>query len=145
MNQRYRKDLVVDANVMRLYDKPKDKAIVALFKWIKKKGVLSVNQKLINEYAGSGNRLVMILINELIRDDRLNRIQRKALSLFTLDRHFHYRCNRKDIIHARTVFLSNRKCCIAFDKKLREDINRFKKVDGIKPCSCCNPKDCCLN
>ena len=140
-----RKDIVVDANVMRLYDKPKDPIIVSLFVWIKERGVLTVNQKLVNEYRSICRDIVMILLNQLNRDGRLNHISKSQLSAFTYDRNFKYTCNGKDIVHARTVFLSHRKRCIAFDKKLRADINAFKREDKIKPCACRNPRNCCLN
>lgn len=143
MKVKHHRDIVVDANVMRLYDKPKDPKIKLLFAWIKNKGVLTVNQKLIKEYAGSGKTPVMILINELGRDSRLNSIANEKLKSFDGDRHYNYTCNRPDIIHARTVFLSYRKRCIAFDKKLRDDINGYKKVCGIQPCACRQPSTCC--
>ena len=145
MSNSLRKDIVVDANVMRLYDKPKDPSIVRLFTWIKNRGVLTVSQKLVNEYGNIGKPHIMTLLNELHRDGRLNTIYKSQLSAFTADRHFNYTCNSKDIVHARTVFLSHRKRCIAFDKKFRDVINGFKKVGGIKPCACRYPKNCCLN
>ena len=145
MSNRLRKDMVVDANVMRLYDKPDDPIFVRLFTWIYNTGVLTVNQKLIMEYGRINKPQIMILLNKLHRDGRLNPISKSQLSAFTTDRHFNYTCEFKDIVHARTVFLSHRKRCITFDKKFRNVINRFKKVGGIKPCACREPKNCCLN
>lgn len=145
MSNAQRKDIVVDANVMRLYDKPKDPIFVSLFTWIKKKGVLTVSNKFVNEYGAIGKPHIMTLINELNRNGRLNHIGKSQLSAFTADRHFKYTCNFKDLVLARTVFLSHRKRYITFDKKLRADINRFKKVDHIQPCACRNPRNCCLN
>lgn len=145
MSNRLRKDMVVDANVMRLYDKPDDPIFVRLFTWIYNRGVLTVNQKLIMEYGRTNKPQIMTLLNKLNRDGRLNSISKLQLSAFTADRHFNYTCDSKDIEHARTVFLSHRKRCIAFDKKLRDVINRFKKVGGIKPCACRYPRNCCLN
>ncbi len=145
MSNRFRKDIVVDTNVMRLYDKQKDPKFVKLFSWIKDKGVLTVSRKLVNEYSGIGKDHIMTLLNKLNRDGRLNHISKSQLSAFTDDRHFNYTCNRKDIVHARTVFLSHRKKCIAFDKKFRSAINRFNRVGGIQPCACRNPRNCCLN
>jgi len=140
-----RKDIVVDANVMRLYDKPKDPIFVSLFTWIKTRGVLTVSQKLVKQYADIGKPHIMTLLNKLNRDGRLNPIDKSQLSAFTADRHFNYTCNFKDLFLARTVFLSHRKRCITFDKKLLYDINAFKKVDRIRPCACRSPANCCLN
>lgn len=144
MSKRLRKDIVIDANVMRLYDKPKDPVFKKLFAWIYNTGVLTVNQKLITEYCGSGKHQIMILIAKLHREGRRNMISKSQLSTFTKDRHFKYTCNYPDRVHAKTVFLSDRKRFIAFDKSLRRDVNKFKKVKGIKPCACRNPKTCCL-
>lgn len=145
MSNRRRKDIVVDTNVMRLYDKPDDPIFVRLFTWINNNGALTVNQKLIMEYGRINNNQIMILLNKLNRVGRLNQITKTQLSAFTADRHFKYTCNGKDVVHARTVFISYRKRCIAFDKKLRADINAFKRVNKIKPCACRNPMNCCLN
>jgi hypothetical protein len=145
MSNRRWKDIVVDANVMRLYDKPKDPVFVRLFMWIKNTGALTVNQKLIIEYGRINKPQIIILLNELHRDGRLNIKKKLQIHAFTSDRHFNYTCDKKDIVHARTVFISYRKRCISFDKKLRDDINAFKKVDKKKPCACRNPDNCCLN
>lgn len=145
MKKRSCKDIVLDANVMRLYEKPNDPAFVALFMWVKKTGALTVSKKLVKEYGDAGKPQIMVLLNELGRDERLNHISNSQLSGFTADRHFHYKCNGKDVVHARTVFLSYRKRCISFDKRLRNDINRFKRVDGVQPCACRTPAACCLN
>jgi len=145
VTERHGKDVVVDNDVMCLYDQPKSPSISRLFMWIKKKGALTVNRKLIQEYGGSGNQFVFVLLNELGRDGRLNMIEKQALKSFTHDRHFNYTCNGPDRMHARTVFLSCRKCCISFDKRLRSDINSFRKIDGLQPCACNNPKSCCLS
>jgi hypothetical protein len=144
MSKRLRKDIVIDANVMRLYDKPKDPVFKKLFTWLFKTGVLTVNQKLIIEYGGAGKPEIMILVAKLQREGRCNKISKSQISAFTKDRHFKYTCNFKDIVHAQTVFLSDRKRFLAFDKNLRKDINSFKKVNKIKSCACRNPRVCCL-
>ncbi len=145
MSKRLRKDMVVDANVMGLYDNPDDPIFRRLFKWIYNTGVLTVSQKLKTEYGRINKPHIMILLSRLNLEGRLNTISKSQLSAFTADEHFKYTCNYEDIVHAHTVFLSHRKRCITFDKKFRDDINRFKRVDGIKPCACREPKNCCLN
>lgn len=139
------KDIVVDANVMRLYDNPKHQDIRALFDWLASSGSLAISQKLLNEYVASTNGFVLVLINRLIRDGRYHMYPKRDLEGFTMDRHYRYTCNKKDIHHARLVFLSYRKRLISFDKKLRKDVNEFRRIDGIKPCACRNPRGCCLD
>jgi len=143
MNQT--KDIVIDANVMRLYDKPKDTSIKRLFLWLRKSGTLACNRLLIAEYNRSSNPLIMTLINELQRDGRYNLFANNTIYSFSMDTHFNYTCNRQDISNARLVFLSNRKRLVSFDKNLRKDINSFPKVSGTKPCACRVPNSCCLN
>jgi hypothetical protein len=133
------KDIVLDTNVMRLYDKPKDQIFVLLFKWLRTKGTLTMSRKMLNEYGGSGKQPIFVLINELQREGRYNLVTNQALQNFNADRHFNYTCNFKDRNHARLVFLSYRKLLVAFDDKLTEDVNKFKKIDGIKPKACQKP------
>lgn len=139
------KDVVLDTNVMRLYDKPKDPAFQVFFRWLRSAGTLTASQKLIAEYCGSTNTLIFVLINELLRDKRYNLIPSQVIKEFSQDKNFHYTCNNKDHYHARLVFLSYRKRLIGLDKKLVNDVNAFPKVDGVKPCACRHPKYCCYS
>jgi len=134
------RDVVIDANVMRLYDRPKDKVFIVLFKWLRADGVLTVSQKLVMEYARADKPQIIILIGEMQREGRYNLISTSAIRAFDADRHFKYTCNRDDISHARTVFLSFRKKMISLDRRLVSDINKFKKIDGVKPAACTKPK-----
>lgn len=138
------KDIVIDANVMCLYDKPKYPSILALFEWLKSTGTLAVSKSLITEYMGSSNQLILVLINHLSRDNRYHMYSKSELNAFTLDRHYNYTCNGKDVPHARLVLISYRKRLVSFDGNLINDINKFKKVNGIKPCACREPGACCL-
>src|SRR5437762_14387561 len=120
------RDIVIDTNVIRLYDKPADPIFKALFKWLGEKGSLVVSQKLLIEYVGTGNILLAGLISQLIKKKRFIRVQNHALNSFTADRHYNYRCNPKDKWHARLVFLSPRKLLVSLDNNLVSDVNRFK-------------------
>lgn len=126
-------DIVIDTNVMRLYDTPSDPTYKQLFAWVAKKGSLAVSQKLLVEYMGTTNEILAGLINHLTTEDRLIRINNHALKTYSLDKHYVYSCNRKDINHARLTFLSNRKKLVSLDNPLIKDVNSFPKVDGIKP------------
>ena len=134
-----RADIVIDSGVMRLYDNPKDERIRNLFGWLHAQGVLAVNQRLVAEYVGQGNRLVAALLDHLGRQARLIRCSNAQLRAFKADRHFKYRCNIEDIDHARLVFISCRKRLVSFDNKLRLDINRFPRVNKIKPRAMARP------
>ena len=126
-------DIVIDTNVMRLFDAPADRRYKALFEWIVNFGYLALSQKLVVEYFGSGNRLLAVLINDLTNKKRINRIGSGLINNFTEDRHYKYTCNGEDILHARLVFLSRRKLLVTIDNRLETDVNGFRKVDGTKP------------
>lgn len=143
MSNTTQKDIVIDTNVMRLYDSPKDDVFKKFFHWIRSKGILTMSRKLLLEYGGSGNQKIFVLINELQRKGRYNLIGNKTLKTFTRDRHFKYTCNYKDKHHAKLVFLSHRKRLIAFDDRLIGDVNSFPKINGVKPCACKKPDKCC--
>jgi hypothetical protein len=127
------KDIVVDTNVIKLYNNPGDPLIRALFFWIRDHGTLTISQKMLIEYGGIGNRDLAGLLNRLQLDQRLNPIKTQEFKNFASDLHYSYTCNSKDRWVAKLVFLSFRKKLVANDKRLVNDINRFKKVNGIKP------------
>jgi len=133
-------DIVVDTNVIRLYDAPADESFKDFFTWLKDKGSLAISQKLLNEYSGTGNRLLAALLNKLMQEGRHNPISNHALKAFKEDKHVKYTCNYSDIQHARLVFLSNRKKLVSFDNKLCADVNAFKKINGIQPAAERHPK-----
>ena len=129
---------------MSLYDSPKDESIINLFKWLRKEGALTMSKMLLVEYTRSGNQKILVLINELNRKGRYNLIPNQKINSFNKDRHFKYTCNYKDRSHAKLVFLSYRKKMIANDNALIKDVNSFSKIDGIKPCACNTPQNCCF-
>ncbi len=133
------KDIVIDVNVMCLYDTSSHNTYTKLFYWLREEGTLTVGPNLIKEYRRSGKKLIMILINELQRDDRYNLVDNSRINSFTDDRHFKYTCNFKDEEHARVVFLSYRKKLVTLDKRFKADVNNFKKIGGVKPCACSVP------
>jgi hypothetical protein len=126
-------DIVADANVMRLYDKPSDPDMQRFFAWLASAGTLAVSSWLLEEYGRTQNRDLAGLIQLLMRAKRLSRIDNPVINAFSDDRHYGYTCNYKDIRHARLVFLSRRKRLVTIDRKLRNDVNGFPKVHKIKP------------
>lgn len=128
------RDVVIDTQVMRLYDTPSDLSYKELFSWLVKGcGKLTVSQKLLVEYCGTQNILIGVLINQLQAEGRLIRIGNQQIAQIGVDKHYQYTCNNEDIDHARLVFLSNRKKLITHDQALAKDVNGFKKVNGVKP------------
>lgn len=127
------KDIVIDANVMRLYSEPKDLSIKELFTWLFYEGKLALSQGILNEYNRHGNQLLFGLIQHLIKSNRINSITNTQLKDFNLDKNYRYTCNKEDRHHAKLVFLSHRKKMISFDGKLVNDINNFPKVSKIQP------------
>jgi hypothetical protein len=128
------KDIIIDTNVIKLYDTPADPRYKELFTWLSERGALAMSMKLLNEWIGTGNRLLAPLVDRLIKEGRHNGISSAQLKAFTSeDKHYNYTCNKKDIDHARLVFLSDRKLLVAGDHKLRKDVNGFRKVSNIQP------------
>ncbi len=128
------RDVVIDTQVMRLYNTPSDPRYKELFAWVVKGcGKLAVSQKLLVEYGGTQNMLIGVLLHQLQAEGRLIRVRNHQLNQIGIDKHYRYTCNSKDIDHARLVFLSNRKKLITHDQALADDVNGFKKVNGVKP------------
>lgn len=128
--------VVIDTCVLRLYNNPLDPVYAELFDWLNDTGVLYVNNKLLNEYVGTGNRNIDVLLMKLVKDGknkRLVKIGKDKIESFLLDKHYNYTCNKEDQYHSKMVFLSPRKKLISQDKKIVNDVNNFKKVDGIQP------------
>jgi hypothetical protein len=133
------RDLVIDTNVIVLYDNPPDDTFRKLFSWLGQTGTLVVSQKLVVEYVGASDKLLAGLIAQLMKDKRLLRIGSQEIKSFK-DDHYAYTCNRKDVWHARLVFLSPRKRLVSFDDKLVKDVNGFRKVNKIQPQATKSPK-----
>lgn len=134
------RDIVIDTQVMRLYDTPSDPNYKLLFTWLTNGcGKLAISHKLLNEYNGTTNRLIGVLLNKLSSEGRLIKISNAQLKSFTLDNHYQYTCNQKDVDHARLVFLSNRKKLVTHDQPLANDVNRFKKVNKVQPTAVKHP------
>src|ERR1044072_5361998 len=125
------RDIVIDTNIIRLYENPDDPLIRALFIWIRDHGTLAVSPRLLQEYMRIGNRDLAGLINRLTVVGRLSSISNQMLKQFTDDRHYRYTANPKDRWHAKLVFLSVRKRLVGVDKKLLNDINGFKRIGGV--------------
>lgn len=132
-------DIVIDANVMCLYDAPADPRMQGLFRWVATTGSLALSNQLIAEYGRTGNRLIGVLVDHLTRLQRLNKISNGLIKSFTLDAHYPYKCNRADIPHARLVFLSDRKRLVSRDKHLVTDVAGFRRVNGVQPVACFVP------
>ncbi|MEA9783970.1 hypothetical protein [Xanthomonas campestris] len=124
--------MVIDANVMALYGKNGYK-YKNLFSWVNCCGGLCISRALLNEYNRQGSPLVAALIDSLLKQGRCSFIKNSTLNSFSQDSNYHYSCNSQDIPVARTVFRSHRKLLVSIDAKIRDDVNNFPLVNGIKP------------
>ena len=132
--------IVVDTCVMRLYDNPFDPRLKDFFSWVLESGSLCISQKLLNEYIGTGNKNITILLAELQKKEgRIFKVTNSDINNFSLDKKYNYTCNYEDTLHAKLVFLSPRKKMVSQDHKIIKDINGFKKVDKIKPQAVLSP------
>jgi hypothetical protein len=128
--------IVIDTCVMTLYDTPMDPAYKELFQWVTETGTLVISNHLLHEYNRSGNQKIFVLIERLMRHEesiRLVKVSNDDIKSFKDDKKFNYQCNVEDIANARLVFISERKKIVTHDTKLTKDINKFKKINGIKP------------
>lgn len=134
--------IVIDTCVLRLYDAPLDPIYTKLFRWVEKDGTLYVSKKLLNEYIGTGNLKIQILLGELVKHTekkRLVQLSKAQIEAFTGDKRYKYTCNSEDIYHSKLVFLSPRKKLISQDKGILSNVNGFNKVDGIQPAAVKHP------
>lgn len=128
--------IVIDTCVMRLYDSPADPRYKELFEWLAEDGKIYVSKKLVHEYISTGNRNIQILLSEMTRikeNIRMITVESQDIKKFNKDKRYKYSCNIEDQWHSKLVFISPRKKLVSQDKKLNKDINKFPKVDGIKP------------
>lgn len=126
-------DIVIDANVMTLFGKGGAAAYKNLFTWLRCCGGLCVSKAVLNEYSRQGSPLVASLVDLLLRERRCSSIKNSTIKAFGADSNYNYTCNHQDIPVARTVFRSFRKALISLDGNLRNDVNGFSLVNGIKP------------
>ncbi|MGB2519093.1 hypothetical protein [Shewanella algae] len=135
--------IVIDTCVLRLYDAPLDPNYTNLFRWVQSAGTLYVSQKLVNEYIGTGNRNIQILLSALVKhadNIRLVKLKKSDIESFDEDKRYNYTCNKEDVYHAKLVFLSPRKKLVSQDRKILADVNGFKKVNGIQPAAEIRPQ-----
>ncbi|CDT85712.1 conserved hypothetical protein [Vibrio coralliirubri] len=128
--------IIIDTCVLTHYQNPMDPNYKKLFSWVNDKGVLYVTQKLLNEYYGTGNQGIAVLLAELVKDAdniRLVKVKKNVIEGFTQDKRYNYTANIEDQYHAKLTFVSPRKKLISRDNKLINDVNGFSKVDKIQP------------
>ncbi len=135
------KDIFIDTNVAKNFQNPLDPEYKKLLLWLKHEGVWVVSQKLLVEY-GRTNQNIAVLVNLLLSKGRLRVIPSEEHKAFKLTKREEKGlcCNHEDHWHLRTVFLSYRKIAIAIDENFRNDINGFRKIDGIQPQAVSRPE-----
>lgn len=120
------KDIFIDANIMKIFPNHQDPEFIKFFAWLESQGTLVVSQKLIVEYGRIYSQDITRLLDHLFNEDRF--IKKTKNELETIDfAHFKFTCNTDDIVHAKTVCLSNRKIALVGDKYLRSDLKKIPK------------------
>ena len=126
------KDIFVDNNVAKNFCNPLDIEYRAFIKWLYKEGALVVSNKVIVEYHRSTSHSysctnIIVIIDRLLRDGRLNKISNYALKRFAIKKHIlnTLRSNPKDHEHLKIVLLSVRKLALSMDKSFRFDVNNY--------------------
>jgi hypothetical protein len=128
-----RNDVVVDANIMCTLGTKAAGRHRNMFEWLRCCGSICVSQFVLNEYGRQGSQFVAGVLSTLLKEGRLAKIKNSTLNAFAaLDRRYPYTCDT-DMPVARTVFRSFRKLLISSDERLRNDVNGFHLLNGVKP------------
>mgnify|MGYP000894065058 CR=1 FL=1 len=110
-----------------------------LYLWLISRGYLAVSRHILKEYNDSNNGSnvgcsILIIIAELTKHNRLNRIEDNRINAFMRKPHFkHYNftANYKDKKHVATIMLSHRQYAISLDNRLVSDVNGFPRFQGV--------------
>ncbi|MDQ0964732.1 hypothetical protein QFZ20_000135 [Flavobacterium sp. W4I14] len=148
------KDIFIDNNVAKNFATPLDPNYKSLIKWLfhfdkedvakspENKGNyahLVVNQKLLNEYAGSSKgclkgTAIPAIISKLTIDGRLIKKEKKEIEKFVQDNfskrtYNNFNSNLEDHIHIPTVLMSVRRFVLTYDDNLIKDLKTFIKYN----------------
>lgn len=141
-----KRDIFIDNNIASKFSNPADPEYKELIRWLMdnheiEKGkeddraYLVVSQKLMVEYIrscrdASGKTSIPMIINQLTRDGRLERISNQQIKDFK-DQYFtkavekKLRSNNEDRDHIPAVLLSERKYALTYDDNLTYDLKTF--------------------
>jgi len=136
-------DIFVDNNIAKNFCNPLDPEYKTFITWLFREGCLAVSNKILSEYHSSFSHSssktnIIVIINRLLIDGRLNKISNEVLKSFVFRKHVlkQLRANRKDYNHIKVVLLSDRKLALSLDKNFRNDVNNFPgycAIAGNKP------------
>ncbi len=141
-----KRDIFIDNNIASKFSNPADPEYKELIKWLMdnheiEKGkeddraYLVVSQKLMVEYIrscrdASGKTSIPMIINQLTRDGRLERISNQQIKDFK-NQYFtklvekKLRSNNEDRDHIPAILLSDRKYALTYDDNLTYDLKNF--------------------
>lgn len=141
-----KRDIFIDNNIASKFSNPADPEYKELIRWLMdnheiEKGkeddraYLVVSQKLMVEYIrscrdASGKTSIPMIINQLTRDGRLERISNQQIKefknlYFTKSVEKKLRSNNEDRDHIPAVLLSERKYALTYDDNLTYDLEQF--------------------
>lgn len=155
-----KRDIFIDNNIASKFSNPADPEYKELIRWLMDnheiekdkeddRAYLVVSQKLMIEYIrscrdSSGKTSIPMIINQLTRDGRLERISNQQIKdfknqYFTKSVEKKLRSNNEDRDHIPAVLLSERKFALTYDDNLAYDLKNFpgftvivsKRPEGI--------------
>lgn len=134
------KDIFLDTNLSKKLINPVESEYLEFLNWLYKEGVLVMSNKLQAEY-GRGNQNLVVIIHRLTISGRLNFITNKELQEYVFPKKTENKLlsNYADRVHIKSILLSKRKMAIVGDTNLMRDINKYQRIDGIKPIAVDNP------
>lgn len=134
------KDIFLDTNLSKKLINPIESEYLEFINWLYSEGALVMSNKLKCEYL-RGNQNLIVVINKLTIDGRLNPIKNSLLKSFTFPKRIENKfiSDFNDRVHIKSIVLSHRKIALIGDNKLLFDINSLPRFDGIKPIAEDNP------
>lgn len=140
------RDIFIDNNIASKFSNPADPEYKELIRWLMDnhdiaegeeddRAYLVVSHKLLSEYYrscrdASGKTSIPMIISQLTRDGRLERISNQQIKEFknknfTKSVERNLRANNEDRDHIPAVLLSERKYALTYDENLTHDLENF--------------------
>jgi len=132
------KDILVDNDAAINFTNPINNHYKKFYKWLFIEGSLAVCNKLIQQYNSTLRNVnsdtnIVIIIQKLERDKRLNKISNSCLKKLRIKKHILKKLKAKNDLHIlKTVLLSDRKYAITEDINLIHDINYYPLFEGCR-------------
>lgn len=135
-------DIFFDTNLAHNLINPTSPEYRDFLNWLYKDGALVISNKLEVEY-GRGNQNLIVIIDGLTKNGRINRITNRQLQEYCIPKRIENRLlsNKADRNNIKCIVLSNRKMGIIADNNLLKDINNYPRLNKIKPTAANRPSE----